>query len=371
MPSFPHVDPIPLPAPVWFFKSLEILTVSLHFMALQLLVGGLVVASLWAIGGRRRGDQVLIDASGAVATRLPILMTYVINLGVPPLLFAQVLYGRALYTSSVLIGTFWISVVLLLMMSYMCLYHMSSRAGRGKAWGWIGLVGLVITVKIGLIYTSNMTLMIRPDVWREMYSEDALGFHLNSGDPTVMPRWLFMMFGGLTVGGVGMMFLGLTKRLSAESSEFLRRWGARIAAKGAVTQVGLGYWVISAQPGPVQDSLGQSTLYGTCLIAWIACAALLFLLGLIAQARAQVATWLWPGIAGLLIFVGTLAMAIYRGGIRDVTLALRGFDVWDRAVASNWIVVGVFLVSFVFGLGVIAWLVSIAFRTSEVEKKYA
>ncbi len=28
-------------------------------------------------------------------------MTYVINLGVPPLLFAQVLYGRAIYTSSV------------------------------------------------------------------------------------------------------------------------------------------------------------------------------------------------------------------------------------------------------------------------------
>ena len=36
--------------------------------------------------------------------RLTVVMTFVINLGVPPLLFAQVLYGRALYTSSVLIG---------------------------------------------------------------------------------------------------------------------------------------------------------------------------------------------------------------------------------------------------------------------------
>jgi len=33
------------------------------------------------------------------------VMTFVINLAVPPLLFAQVLYGRALYTSSVLIAS--------------------------------------------------------------------------------------------------------------------------------------------------------------------------------------------------------------------------------------------------------------------------
>jgi hypothetical protein len=46
-----------------------------------------------------------------MARRLPIVMTYVINLGVPPLLFTQVLYGQALYTSSVLIGLWLISVI--------------------------------------------------------------------------------------------------------------------------------------------------------------------------------------------------------------------------------------------------------------------
>ena len=44
----------------------------------------------------------------ALARRLTVVMTFVINLAVPPLLFAQVLYGRALYTSSVLIGLYWI-----------------------------------------------------------------------------------------------------------------------------------------------------------------------------------------------------------------------------------------------------------------------
>jgi predicted permease len=58
-------------------------------------------------------------------------MTFVINLAVPPLLFAQVLYGRALYTSSVLIGLYWISIIGLLMLAYWLLY----RSPRGLRQG--------------------------------------------------------------------------------------------------------------------------------------------------------------------------------------------------------------------------------------------
>jgi hypothetical protein len=350
------------------------LTVSLHFLAVQLLVGGLLIGSLWAIAGRRTMRQPLLDASGAIATRLPILMTYVINLGVPPLLFAQVLYGRALYTSSILIGVFWIGVILLLMASYTCLYVMSGRAGKGKPWGWIGLVALLITIKIGMIYTSNMTLMLRPEVWRDMmYRADALGLHLNSGDPTVLPRWLFMMLSGLTVGGVGLMLLGLTTWLADESAEFVRCWGARLAVLGVLLQAGLGFWVyrvISEWP-EATGSAAARTFYVVCLIVWCACALLVMLVCLVAQARARSRSWLWPGAAGLLVFVQTLAMAIYRGGIRDAALATKGLDVWDRQIAANWVVVGAFLILFVFGLAMAGWLTSVVFRAQGVEEKYA
>ncbi len=144
-----------------------------------------------------------------------------------------------------------------------------------------------------------------------------------------------------------------------------------MAAVGAVVQVCLGYWVISAQPDAVREALGQSTLYAACLVAWVACAVLVLVAGLAAQTKAQTASWLWPRIAGLLVFVGTLAMTIYRGGIRDAALAVHGFDVWDREVSPNWIVVGAFLVLFVFGLGMVAWLINVAFRTKESKERYA
>ena len=41
------------------------------------------------------------------------------------------------------------------------------------------------------------------------------------------------------------------------------------------------------------------------------------------------------------------------------------FNVWDRVVVTNWSVVGLFLVLFVAGLGVIGWLVSVVARAQK------
>ena len=115
MHPFPAVDPIPLPAPIWLFKLLHIVTLSLHFVAVEMLLGGLLLAVLLSLFGR---SPAALVAARAVARRLTVVMTFVINLAVPPRLFSQVLYGRALYTSSVLIGLYWISIIFLLMLTY-------------------------------------------------------------------------------------------------------------------------------------------------------------------------------------------------------------------------------------------------------------
>lgn len=370
MSPFPRVDPIPLPAPVELFKLLEMLTVSLHFLAVQALLGCLLVASIWSVGGKWKRSAVLTDAAGGVSQRLPIIMTYVINLGVPPLLFAQVLYGRALYTSSVLIGVYWIGVILLLMAGYTLLYVITSRSAAGMAWGWFGLLAFLVIVKIALIYTSNMTLMLRPQVWVEMYRNDPHGLHLNTGDPTVMPRWLFMIAGGLSAGGVAMMFFGMKKSLAAETTEFTRRWGARLAIAGVVGQAATGVWVVAAQPEGVWQTLRGSPIYMTCLAAWVIASAALAVTAFLAQQKTS-PNWRLTCAAGVLVFAAIACWTVFRGGIRDVTLAAYGFDVWDRQVVSNWIVVSAFLVLFVLALGVLFWLGTVVARASAVRESYA
>ena len=133
---------------------------------------------------------------------MTVVMTYVINLGVPPLLFAQVLYGRALYTSSVLIGIYWISIIAVLTLTYWLLYRFTARLEAGKSAWLVGLSAWLLAGYIARMLSTNMTLMLRPEVWRDMYSASAMGAYLPPSDPTLTPRWLLMMAGGLFVGGI-------------------------------------------------------------------------------------------------------------------------------------------------------------------------
>ena len=49
MNAYPAVDPIPLPAPVWLLKLLHIVTLSLHFVAVEMLLGGLLLAIVFSL----------------------------------------------------------------------------------------------------------------------------------------------------------------------------------------------------------------------------------------------------------------------------------------------------------------------------------
>jgi hypothetical protein len=66
-----------------------------------------------------------------------------------------------------------------------------------------------------------------------------------------------------------------------------------------------------------------------------------------------------------------ITFTVYRDAVRDLTLLSKGFDVWDRVVVTNWSVVGLFLVLFVAGLGVIGWLVSVVARAQKVMESAA
>ena len=70
------------------------------------------------------------------------------------------------------------------------------------------------------------------------------------------------------------------------------------------------------------------------------------------------------------VFLQVILWVVARGGIRDLTLLAYGMDVWDRRVEANWIVTLAFLVLFVLGLLVLAWLASVLARAKRVEERY-
>lgn len=364
MQPFPAVDPIPLPAPIWLLKLLHIVTLSLHFVAVEMLLGGLLIAVVLSLFARASAAHV---TARALARRLTVVMTYVINLGVPPLLFAQVLYGRALYTSSVLIGAWWISIIGLLTLTYWLLYKFSGRLEAGRSAWWVGLSAWALAGFIARLLSTNMTLMLRPEVWRDMYSASAAGIYLPGGDPTLTPRWLLMIAGGLFIGGLWMIYLAGRSTFTADEKRFVSGLGGRIAAGFGILYLTAGLWAASLQPEAVKAGLAHHSLYrfaGFAGYGWLVFVILAIALAAVAGFGKLALGWLGWGAAIVALLV-EITLVVYRDGVRDLTLLSKGFDVWDRAVATNWGVVGLFLVLFVGGLGVVAWLISVVARAQK------
>jgi hypothetical protein len=367
MNPYPAVDPIPLPAPVWLLKLLHIVTLSLHFVAVEMLLGGLLVAVVLSLFRNSAHSRV---TARALARRLTIVMTYVINLGVPPLLFAQVLYGRALYTSSVLIGLYWIAIVPTLILAYWLLYKFSARLDQGKSAWWVGLIAWLLAGSIARMLSTNMTLMLRPEAWRAMYSASAMGAYLPTGDPTLTPRWLLMLAGGLLFAGLWLIYLAGRASFTAEEKKFVAGLGGKLAAGFGIVYLAAGLWAASVQPAAVKAGLAGHALYpayrfaGLAGYGWIALVLVAVVVGAFAGFRKSAAAWVgWAGVLSAVLL--EIMFAVYRDGVRDVTLLSKGYDVWDRVVVTNWSVVGLFLALFVFGLGVIGWLLSVMARAQK------
>jgi hypothetical protein len=364
MQSFPAVDPIPLPAPIWLIKLLHIVTLALHFVAVEMLLGGLLIAVVLSL--YRKSSPANVTAK-ALARRLTVVMTYVINLGVPPLLFAQVLYGRALYTSGVLIGVYWISIVFVLCAAYWLLYRFAARLEAGKSAWWAGLGAWVLAGYVARMLSTNMTLMLRPELWRDMYSASAMGAYLPNGDPTLEPRWLMMMAGGVFIGGLWLVYLAGRSTFTAEERKFAAGFGGKLAGVFGLVYLVAGIWAARVQPDAVKAGLATHPLYHWFAFAgygWLALVLVAVLVAAFAGFARATASWIaWA--AALLTLLVELTLVIYRDAVRDVSLLAKGFDVWDRAVVTNWGVVGLFLVLFIGGLGVIGWLISVVARAQK------
>ncbi|MBK9577065.1 MAG: hypothetical protein IPO40_08325 [Fibrobacteres bacterium] len=366
----PAADPIPLPAPVWLFKSLSHLTLTLHFSFLAMLVSGLALAILWNFLGHRRGSANALAASGAIIGKLTVITTYVINLGVPPLLFAQVLYGQAIYTSSVLMGAWWISVVFLLIGAYFLLYRMTKRFEEKRPFWHVGLVSLGLILTIGRIYSANMTSMLRPETWAAAYAADPHGTTFPT-DPTAWPRWTVFLLGSLLMGALASSLWSTAKSMAPETKVFLRTWTGIAAIVLAPFLAFAGVWAWNSQPEAVRQILQASPLTMGFAKAWIVSSILAALMGLLLLKTRSSRSALVPILATLPVLGSLTSFVLLRDQVRDATLSLHGFDVWKSAVNTNWTVVVLFLVTLVLGLAIMGWIGAVVARAKPAEVVHA
>ena len=243
----PTMDPIPLPAPYWVFKLLLIVTFTLHILAMNFLLGGMVLAlaSRWS-GGRERANRLFSD----VATKLPVLLPATVTLGVAPLLFLQVIYGQFFYTSSVVIAWPWFLALVMLTVAYYGLYYVSARthrqAGSGRR---VLLASFLLIAVIGFLFSTNLTLSQTPAAWTGKYFADPSGWNLNLSEPTLVPRYLHFFTAAVAVGGLLLMLIAWLQRDSdAEYRRYVFRFGGKAFEFATMAQFGIGFWFLVSLP---------------------------------------------------------------------------------------------------------------------------
>ena len=105
-----------------------------------------------------------------------------------------------------------------------------------------------------------MTLMLRPEAWRDMYSASAMGAFSAHGDPTLEPRWLLMLAGGLFIGGLWLVYLAGRSTFTAEEKKFVAGLGGKVAAVFGVVYLLAGLWAARVQPEAVKAGLAGHAL---------------------------------------------------------------------------------------------------------------
>jgi hypothetical protein len=284
----PHVDPLPLPGPVWLFVALLLVVFTLHVAAMNSALGG----GLWALWNYLRGRHAPHEYSrrlaGELSQMLPSFLAFTVTLGVAALLFVQVLFGNFLYTSSILIGALWLMVIPLVMVAYYGYYYFSYNAAGGKVRaGDVLAVSVCVLLGIAFIFVNNMTLMQIPERWLAMYRAHPNGWTLNLGDFSVAPRYLHIVNGSVALFSAILAHLGMRKlKTDAAYGRWLVQRAAMTFAACTGLQFFFGMWLLMAIPRQIAMTLLRDPLagavFGMALISVIA-AMLLILLGSLAE----------------------------------------------------------------------------------------
>ncbi|MHC4984918.1 MAG: hypothetical protein ACYTFO_02055 [Planctomycetota bacterium] len=345
----PSYDMLGSPMEAWLGQFLMALTLALHWAFLTMTAGGAAAHVLLrrssGLEGRRKG----------MAAFLPFSLTTAMTLGIAPLLFVQVLYGQFFYTSNILIGYVWLGLLVLLIATFYLLYLGWYRLKHGRSTGLIGVLVLGLMAVSAVVLASNATLMQNPDDWQGMRA--CAGFAPYLSDATLLPRWAFAMCALIAGGGLFVaIFMRLSAKLYNETAGKEVSGALAFSALGLLGMLGTGLWASQSLPTEARETLmgGAEAIFAYAAAGAL---ALALVLTFVVRKASSLGALVLPA---LVFFVGLLATAFLRDTLRRIALA-DYFKLSDVTVKSQWESFGLFAVLFVLGLGLIAYIVYLAF----------
>jgi len=355
-PVIPLADPLPQPAPPTLLWVLLQLTFLLHLVAMNVVLGGSLLALHWRFSRRVEGARPRAALLAFFEKALPVAIAAAVTLGVAPLLFVQVLYGRLFFTSSILMAWLWLAIVPLVILAYYGAYLLAFRgAGLGRRGRAVAAVVTVLFAAVAFLQVSNATRSIRPDTFLEAYRASARGLTLNLGDPTFWPRYVHVLLGAVAVAALGAAAYGAVHRSrDRELGDWAIRRGTTVYAVATAANVFVGMLFLLALPRSVlvrlagADTRAMALLALGILLAIAAAGLALLALGVRDAVRV---TWAQVGLLAATLVV----MVLLRDQVRTIALRDAGFEQPLR-VATQWGPLAAFVVFLAGALAAVGWM---------------
>lgn len=334
----PYAEPIP--APVEILVLLEQLFFLIHILIINSILGlSLIMLFRWS----KRSDFFILNKP--IAKKIPILFALGINMAIPALLFLQVTFGHLFYTSSILMGTFWILIIPFLVIAYYSSYYHYKKfeVSKGAKNALILLIILVLYIAFTLV--NNLTMMEMPETWKAYFSNRD-GTILLWSVQSIYPRFLHFLFASVAVGG---LFYAIYFRKQDRPEKVNE--GLKIFAYATVFQAVVGFWFLLSLPKPVMlKFMGQDGVATFFLIAGIGTALLSIISALKGSLKFTI----------ILLFATLISMVINRYNLRIFSLN-EYFSPSELKLVPQWDVFAIFVLILLIGLGTIIYMLKIAF----------
>lgn len=360
----PPADPLGIPAPAWVFEFLYVLTFFLHIIFMNFILGGMLII-LWNEWVNSKKPHVL-TANKIALKVMPSALSFAITMGVAPLLFVQLLYGQFFYTSNIVMGFYWFSIFILVMIGFYLIYILISQRSKTNEPNFIvrivSVIAWIIFLFVALLFTNNAVLTENPHYWEAIYTGQASWL---APDPALLPRYLHNVIGAVAVGGFWIAAIGLIQRNyhpeRSETADFMYKQGLlwSLVATAIEIMVGFYYTMAIGMDRLKEFMQGGIWFYGWAASVVLALATLLLLM--MAYMKPEKPRLLW--VAGGHLAATLFGMSMGRYLLRKVSLADQ-FSVSELTVNPSYSSLVLFLVIFIMGLVVLAWLLRTAWNAS-------
>jgi hypothetical protein len=360
--TIPLPDPLALPGPPGLLAGLLHATLLVHLVAMNLLLGGGILGLKWRLFGSPEDAPHRREALALYVRAAPWLMAATVSLGVAPLLFLQVLHGTLFFTSAILMGGPWLAVIPLLTLAYLGIDLLALRIPPTSPAAKVIAVAVVsLLVVVAYVYTSNMSLMIRPEAFLDRYRADPRGL-LPPTDVALIPRFLHSLLSAVAVAAVALALVGAGRRaLSPQASAWALGRGLTWFFSATTLNLGVGLWFLLALPRSTLQRLAGVHPWATTLLATTIVLSL-GLLGMAALSLKSTSPERSARHLAVLLALMLVVMVLLRDQVRGAAVASAGL-LGEERCAAQWGPMAVFAVTLGLGLATVAWMLRALLRS--------